>query len=115
MKVEIDVSEFTAKLKAGKGIGGKDGALTPLIKQLTELALQAELESHLSQDLEQNRKNGITSKTIKSSSGEFQLDTPRDRNNSFKPEIVKKNQTHMTDELESKMLSLFALLDFGHN
>jgi len=109
MKIEIDVAEFAAQLKAGKGIGGKDGALTPLIKQLTEMALQAELETHLSQDLERNRKNGTSSKTMKSANGTFELDTPRDRNGSFEPELVKKNQTHMSDELESKMLSLFAL------
>lgn len=109
MKMEIDVAEFAAQLKAGKGIGGTDGALTPLIKQLTEMALQAELETHLSQDLEKNRKNGVTSKTMKSANGTFDLTTPRDRNGSFEPEIVKKNQTHMSDELESKMLSLFAL------
>ena len=109
MKMEIDVAEFATQLKAGKGIGGKDGALTPLIKQLTEMALQAELETHLSKDLEINRKNGTTSKTMKSASGTFNLDTPRDRNGSFEPELVKKNQTYMSDELESKMLSLFAL------
>ena len=109
MKMEIDVAEFAAQLKAGKGIGGKDGALTPLIKQLTEMALQAELETHLSQDLEKNRKNGSSSKTIKSAHGTFNLETPRDRNGSFEPELIKKNQTHMSDELESKMLSLFAL------
>ena len=109
MKMEIDVAEFAAQLKAGKGIGGKDGALTPLIKQLTEMTLQAELETHLSQDLEINRKNGTTSKTMKSANGTFDLETPRDRNGSFEPELVKKNQTHMSDELESKMLSLFAL------
>jgi len=109
MKIEIDVAEFAAQLKAGKGIGGKDGALTPLIKQLTEMALQAELETHLSQDLTRNRKNGTTSKTMKSVNGTFELETPRDRNGSFEPELVKKNQTHMSDELESKMLSLFAL------
>lgn len=109
MKMEIDVAEFAAQLKAGKGIGGKDGALTPLIKQLTEMALQAELETHLSQDLEPNRKNGTSSKTMKSANGTFELDTPRDRNGSFEPELVKRNQTHMSDELESKMLSLFAL------
>ncbi len=57
MKMEIDVA---AQLKARKGIGGKDGALTPLIKQLTEMALQAELETHLSKDLEINRKNGTS-------------------------------------------------------
>lgn len=109
MKIEIDVADFAAQLKAGKGIGGKDGALAPLIKQLTEMALQAELETHLSQDLERNRKNGFSSKTMKSANGTFDLDTPRDRNGSFEPELVKKNQTHMSDELESKMLSLFAL------
>jgi len=109
MKIEIDVAEFAAQLKAGKGIGGKDGALTPLIKQLTEMALQAELETHLAQDLERNRKNGTSSKTMKSANGTFELDTPRDRNGSFEPELVKRNQTHMSDELESKMLSLFAL------
>ena len=109
MKMEIDVAEFAAQLKAGKGIGGKDGALTPLIKKLTEMALEAEIETHLAQDLERNRKNGKTSKTMKSSSGEFELNVPRDRNGSFEPEIVKKHQTHMSDELEEKMLSLFAL------
>jgi hypothetical protein len=56
MKVEIDVSDFTAQIKVGKEVSGKDEALTPLIKQLTEMALQAKLETHLSQDLEQNRK-----------------------------------------------------------
>ena len=109
MKLEIDVAEFAEQLKSGKGISGKDGVLMPLIKQLTEMVLQAELETHLSQDLESNRKNGKTSKTMKAPSGEFVLDTPRDRNGSFEPEIVKKHQTHVSDELESKMLSLFAL------
>jgi len=60
--------------------------LAPLIKQLTEMALQAEIETHLAQDLERNRKNGATSKTMKSSSGEFELNVPRDRNGSFEPE-----------------------------
>ena len=88
MKIEIDVAEFAAQLKSGKGIGGKDGALTPLIKQLTEMALQAELETHLSQDLEKNRKNGTTSKTMKSANGTFELETPRDRNLEGKKEIL---------------------------
>ncbi|MDF1875925.1 hypothetical protein JHD48_09280 [Sulfurimonas sp. SAG-AH-194-I05] len=48
MKIEIDVAEFAAQLKEGKGIGGKDGAL------------QAELE------------------------------TPRDRNGSFEPDLSRK-------------------------
>jgi transposase-like protein len=109
MKIEIDVEEFARQIKEGKGLSGKNGALTPLIKQLTEMTLQAELESHLAQDLTNNRKNGYTSKTMKTEHGAFELETPRDRNGSFEPEIVKKNQTHMSDEIEKKMLSLFSL------
>lgn len=54
-------------------------------------------------------QNWKSSKTMKSSNGTFDLDTTRDREGSFEPELVKKNQTHMSDELKSKMLSLFAL------
>ena len=109
MKIEIDVEQFAKDIKAGKSIGGADGALGSLIKQLTEAALAAEIDSHLSQDLNKNRKNGYSSKTMKSDHGTFELDVPRDRNGSFEPEIVKKNQTSMTSEIEEKILSLFAL------
>ena len=46
---------------------------------------------------------------MKSDHGKFKLDVTRDRNSSFEPQIVKKNQTTMIDELEKKMLSLYAL------
>lgn len=108
MKIEIDAEQFARDIKAGKSIGGKDGALSSLIKQLTEAALSAEIDSHLTQDLTKNRKNGYSSKTMKSEHGEFELDVPRDRNGSFEPEIVKKNQRTMTSEIEEKILSLYA-------
>ena len=109
MKIEVDVEQFAQDIKAGKGIGGADGALSSLIKQLTEAALAVEIDSHLAQDLNKNRKNGYATKTMKSDHGKFELDVPRDRNGSFEPQIVKKNQTTMTDEIEKKMLSLYAL------
>jgi len=108
MKIEVDVEQFARDIKAGKSIGGADGALGPLIKRLTETALAAEIDSHLAQDLSNNRKNGYSSKTIKSDHGEFELEVPRDRNGNFEPEIVKKHQTSMTSEIEDKMLSLYA-------
>ena len=108
MKIEIDAEQFAKDIKAGKSIGGKDGALSSLIKQLTEAALAAEIDSHLTQDLTNNRKNGYATKTMKSEHGEFQLDVPRDRNNSFEPEIVKKNQRTMTGEIEDKILALYS-------
>ena len=109
MKIEIDLEEFANQVKSGKSVTAKGGVLNDLVKQLTEMTLQAELESHLAKDLERNRKNGYTSKTMKTEHGTFELNTPRDRNGSFEPQIVKKNQTHMSDEIEKKILSLFSL------
>lgn len=45
--------------------------------------------------------------------GYFELLTPRDRAGSFEPQIVKKHQTHLTDELECKIIALFALSNKG--
>ena len=46
----------------------------PLVKQLTEAALEAELNSHLAEEVKANRKNGKSKKTVKSSHGAFELD-----------------------------------------
>lgn len=73
----FNFEEALKQLQSGKKLTGTDGILTPLIKQLTEAALQAELEQHLQQEESPaNRKNGYTSKTIKTSTGSFDLDTP---------------------------------------
>ena len=108
-KPSFDMEAALQALRDGKDLTGKDGILTPLIKQLTEAAMQAELEQHLAQDETANRKNGSTSKTIKSIAGRFELNTPRDRAGTFEPQIVKKHQTQLTDELERKIIALFAL------
>ena len=109
MREEFDFDVALAVLPDGQGLTGKDGILTPLVKQLTEAALQAELEAHLKADKSSNRRNGAGRKTIKSTSGSFELATPRDRAGSFEPQLVKKHQTHMSDEIECKIISMFGL------
>ena len=104
MKPAFDIEKAIADLREGKDLTGKEGVLTPLIKQLTEAALESELSHHLLKDDEINRRNGKTSKTVKSSVGSFELHTPRDRAGSFEPQLVKKNQTHLTDEINRKIL-----------
>lgn len=107
-KPQFDMDAAMQALRNGKDLTGKDGILTPLIKQLTEAAMQAELEDHLAQDKQPNRKNGNSKKTVKGPVGAFELNTPRDRAGTFEPQLVKKHQTHLTDELERKVLALFA-------
>ena len=104
--------DFEAALKAiqsGQAITGKDGVLAPLVKQLTEAALEGELDSHLADDVAGNRRNGKSKKTVKSTSGAFELETPRDRAGTFEPKLVKKHQRTVSDEIEAKILALFGL------
>ena len=68
--------DFEAALKAIQSVSGKNGILAPLVKQLTEAALEGELDSHLADDVAGNRRNGKSKKTVKSTSGEFELETP---------------------------------------
>jgi transposase-like protein len=104
----FDFEQAIQGLREGKNLTGKDGILTPLIKQLTEAALQAEINTHLEKDIESNRKNGYSKKTVQTSTGSFELETPRDRNGSFEPQIIKKHQTKLTPEIDHKVISLFS-------
>lgn len=109
MTQPFDFDQALKALQAGKKLTGKDSVLGPLIKQLTEAALTAELEQHLESEPQPNRKNGTTSKTIKHPSGSFELDAPRDRNGTFEPQLIKKGQTTLTDEIDRKILSMFSM------
>ena len=109
MSQSFDFEQALKALQSGQDLNGKNGILTPLIKQLTEAALKAKLDQHLDSDEQPNRKNGSTTKTVKSTTGSFELDTPRDRAGNFEPQLVKKHQTKLTDELDRKILSMYAL------
>lgn len=104
----FDFNEALKGIQAGKPITGSDGVLAPLIKQLTEAALNAEIQSHLEQSTTSNRRNGYSKKTVKSAAGSFELETPRDRNGEYAPVLVKKHQTKLTAEIDSRILSLFS-------
>ena len=107
MTEKFDFEKALEALQAGKPITGKDSVLSPLIKQLTEAALEAEIDTHLAQEIDPNRKNGKSRKTMKSSSGSFELETPRDRSGTFEPQLIKKHQTHVSDEIEAKIISMY--------
>lgn len=107
MTEKFNFDEALKAIQSGQAVTGKDGVLGPLVKQLTEAALEAELESHLADDIFPNRKNGKTTKTLKTSVGRIDLNTPRDRAGTFEPQIIKKHQTSVSDEIETKILSMY--------
>ena len=54
-----------------------------------------------------NCRNGKSCKRVKTEVGEFELDTPRDREGSFEPKLVKKDQSRFTS-MDDKILQLYA-------
>ena len=104
--------EAIKKLKSGEPLTGDGGILTPLLKDIIEASLEGEIEYHLGECKSQNkpnRRNGKTTKIVKTCSGNLELDTPRDRNSSFEPEIVKKRQTVLNESLDNKIIALYGL------
>src|ERR1700756_4257224 len=99
------------QLRSGKSLYGKDGAFAPLLKSFLDSALEAELESHLDEDERSsgNRKNGKTSKEIRTSDGTISVVTPRDRNSTFEPELIRKRETILAESLETKILGMYGL------
>ena len=99
------------QFKTGKSLFGSEGAFAPLLKNFIEKALEAEMESHLNEDerIKGNKRNGRGSKTIKSSNGPLTISTPQDRQSSFEPELIKKRQTILAENLEDKIIGLYSL------
>ncbi len=98
--------------KAIKSEGDLNDFRQMLTKVTVEAALNAELDDHLGYDKHQpsessNSRNGYTSKTLRTEDGSVDINTPRDRDGSFAPQLVKKQQTRFTS-MDDKILSLYA-------
>ena len=85
------------------------------IAEFMENGLDAELDDELgysrydykNKDTD-NSRNGHSSKTLRTSFGDVEVSVPRDRKGEFEPQILKKNQTSITQDVEEKILSMYA-------
>ena len=86
-----------------------------MIGAVLEGGLEAELDDQLgyskydyrNKEVD-NSRNGFSKKTLKTSFGATDISVPRDRNGDFEPQLVKKNQTTLTGDIEEKILSMYA-------
>lgn len=114
--MQMNKKELEAFAKeAAKGIKTPEdlNEFSQMLKKITvEAALNAEMDEHLgyekhAKSVVKNSRNGKTSKYIKTEDGTFELDTPRDRDGSFEPKLVKKHQSRFTS-MDEKILWLYA-------
>lgn len=92
---------------------GEHGLIKQLTKRLVERVLDAELTSHLGYEPHAsegrssgNSRNGKARKTVKTKTGEFEIEVPRDRASSFAPQLVKKGQRRLNG-FDDKIIWLY--------
>ncbi len=85
------------------------------IAEFMENGLEAELDEELGYSKydyrnkgTDNSRNGHSSKTLKTSFGDVDVSIPRDRKGEFEPQLLKKNQTSISQDVEEKILSMYA-------
>jgi len=108
------IDQLLSDYKKPDDLLGDQGILKTLTKRLLERALSGELTHHLGYEKHAkdgqnsgNSRNGHSKKTLKGDFGNLDLHIPRDRNGSFQPTIIEKNQTRF-DGFDHKILSLYA-------
>jgi putative transposase len=108
------LDELIKDYKKPEDLIGETGLLKQLTKALMERALSAELTEHLGYEKHDpagyhsgNTRNGATPKTVKGEFGEIVVETPRDRNGTFEPPILRKHQTRFAG-FDAKILSMYA-------
>ena len=85
------------------------------IAEFMEKGLDAELEGELGYSKydyrnkeTDNSRNGHSSKTLRTSFGDVEVSVPRDRKSEFEPQLLKKNQASISQDIEEKILSMYA-------
>ena len=106
------LEELLKDYKSPEDLLGQGGLLKELTKALVEKALDGELTHHLgyprhSVSKSNNARNGKSKKGLLTNHGKMEIVSPRDRNGSFEPELVKKRQTRF-DGFDDKILSMYA-------
>ena len=104
------LDELLSDCQSPEEILGESGLLKQLTKRLVERALAGELNHHLNDTDDNDRRNsrnGHSSKTIQSEQGELELAIPRDRQGTFEPVLVPKHQRRLSG-LDDKILALYA-------
>jgi putative transposase len=108
------VDELLAGARSEEEIVGPGGLLSQLTKRLVERALEVELTDHLGYEPHVeppggvgNTRDGSTPKTLSTEHGPVRIHTPRDRDGSFEPKLVRKRQRRF-EGFDEKILALYS-------
>ena len=98
----------------------KDGTdVNSIMRDMMSIILEGALDQEMDEELgyskydyrnkeTDNSRNGHSQKTMHTSYGDMEIDIPRDRKGEFEPQIVKKYQNTVTQDMEEKIISMYA-------
>ena len=104
-------NEMLTRLYKGDPILGEKGVFTNLLQSFVNAALEGEMDNFLHEAKDEstdNRRNGHTSKSLRSTAGPLSIQTPRDRAGDHEPVLVKKRERELSTGLDEIILSLYA-------
>src|SRR5215469_16659825 len=108
------IDELLKEYPNPQDVLAEDGLLKQLTKAVIERCLETELDTHLGYPKHGrqghatgNTRNGTSQKTMKGEQGQIEIDVPRDRQSTFEPQLVKKDQTRL-EGFDEKILALYA-------
>jgi transposase-like protein len=104
-------TDMLSRLYKGDPLLGDKGIFTNLLQSFVNAALEGEMDNFLQEskaDSLENRRNGHTSKSLRSTAGPLSIQTPRDRTGDHEPVIVKKRTRELSTGLDDIILSLYA-------
>jgi len=104
-------TEVLSRLYNREPILGKQGIFTNMLQSFVNAALEGEMDNYLEQEKGEGvgtRRNGHTSKTLRSTAGPLRIRTPRDRTGEHEPILVKKRERELNTGLDDIIMSLYA-------
>ena len=112
--------ELMGKFLKENDVQVKDGAdVNAIMRDMMSIILEGALDEELNEELgyskydyrnknTDNSRNGHSQKTMHTSYGDMEIDVPRDRKGEFEPQIIKKYQNTISQDMEEKILSMYA-------
>lgn len=105
--------EIVRRMYNREPIVGEDGIFTDLLQALVNASLEGEMDHHLDKEKDDengstNRRNGHNKKSVDSRVGPIDVSTPRDRDGSYDPQMVKKWERELSSGMDEVILSLYA-------
>ena len=114
-KEKVESQELYERMKqrlySNEPLFGDGSPFSELLQSMVNKMLEGEADHHIDNELlmgKKNKRNGYTKKQVITQSGPIEVQTPRDRNSTFEPELIGKREKELHSGLDTQIIALYA-------